>query len=306
MTLTWVLGIVLLAALLPGCLFVAWMLVKRPLEVWVWASRRMLLRAGLRKIVVQTPLGPQTAFVGGVGPVLVFLHGVTHQAGTWARVVPSLAGRYTLVIPDLAGHGESAPRTGPLPGLDVYQGLEAVISTQAQGRPVTLVGNSLGAWMAMVLAHRHPAWVERVVAVNGGALGGWNQDVNLMPRTREETRLTMAQLMDPSSPTVPGIVLDDLARRSEGSPVARMLAAGGDMDAWILTEDQIRTLRMPVRLVWGVSDQLFPMDYARRLAALLPDAELIPIERCGHIPQLEAPKRFLAALQKALVLPGEG
>jgi len=300
MTLTWVLGIVLLAALLPGCLFVAWMLVKRPLEVWVWASRRMLLRAGLRKIVVQTPLGPQTAFVGGVGPVLVFLHGVTHQAGTWARVVPSLAGRYTLVIPDLAGHGESAPRTGPLPGLDVYQGLEAVISTQAQGRPATLVGNSLGAWMAMVLADRHPDRVERLVLVNGGALGGWNLRVNLAPKTREETRATMAQLMDASSPAIPDNILDDMARRAASSPVARMLAAPGSMEAWLLTEDQLRTLRMPVRLIWGVSDQMFPVDYARRMAAVLPDAELIPIERCGHIPQQEAPGRFKAALARAL------
>jgi len=303
MTEWWILGSALLAAAVIGCLVVGWLLVKRPLEVWAWGSRWSLVRAGLKKVIVQSPVGPQAAFVGGSGPVLVLLHGVTHQAGTWARVVPSLVKRYTLVIPDLAGHGESAPRTGLIQTSEIFGGLEAVIARQAQGQPVTLVGNSLGAWMAMVLAHRHPDWVERVIAVNGGALGGWNMRVNLVPKTREETRETMAQLMDASSPAVPNNVLDDMARRSESSPMARMLAAASSMEAWILTEDQLRALRMPVRLVWGVSDGLFPLDYAKRMVAVLPDVELIPIERCGHVPQQEAPDRFKTALSQAL---GEG
>jgi pimeloyl-ACP methyl ester carboxylesterase len=59
-------------------------------------------------------------------------------------------------------------------------------------------------------------------------------------------------------------------------------------------------MKVPVRLVWGVSDQLMTLDYARRMAEFLPDAELIPVEGCGHVPQQEAPERFLAALGKAL------
>jgi pimeloyl-ACP methyl ester carboxylesterase len=156
----------------------------------------------------------------------------------------------------------------------------------------------------MVLAHRHPDWVERVVAVNGGALNGWNPRVNLVPRTREETRETMAQLMDASSPAVPDHVLDDMARRSGSSPVSRMLATAENRETWLLTEDQLRAFRMPVRLVWGVSDRLFPLDYAKRMVAVLPDVELIPIERCGHVPQQEAPDRFKAAL--GLALGGQG
>ena len=300
MTKGWIMGFLVLAIFVAGCLVVGWLLVKRPLEVWAWGTRRSLVRAGLKKVIVQSPVGSQTAFVGGSGPVLVLLHGVTHQAGVWARVVPFLVDRYTLVIPDLAGHGESAPRTGPIQTSEIFGGLEAVIDRQAQGQPVTLVGNSLGAWMAMVLAHRHPDWVDRVVAVNGGALSGWNVRVNLVPKTREETRETMAQLMDASSPAVPNNVLDDMARRSRSSPMARMLAAAANMEAWILTEDQLRTLKMPVRLVWGVSDGLFPLDYAKRMVAVLPDVELIPIERCGHVPQQEAPDRFKAALGQAL------
>ena len=300
MSTSWIAGAVLLALFIIGCLFVGWLFVKRPLEVFAWGTRRSLLRAGLKKTVVQAPAGPQTVFVGGSGPVMVLLHGAGHQAGTWAQVAHSLAKRYTLVIPDLAGHGDSAPSTGPIQASDVFGALEAVITASARGSRLTVVGNSMGAWMAMVLAARHPEWVERVVAVNGGALLGSNTRVNLLPRTREEARESMAQLRDASSPAVPDNVLDDLVRQAGTNPLARLAAAAASMGPWLLGEEQLREMKVPVRLVWGASDQLMTMDYARKMAALLPDVELIPVERCGHIPQQEAPERFEIALLKAL------
>jgi pimeloyl-ACP methyl ester carboxylesterase len=230
----------------------------------------------------------------------VLLHGTGDQAGTWAKVAPELLKQYSLVIPDLAGHGDSAPAAGPIQTSDVFTGLEAVLASQAQGRPMILVGNSLGAWMAMVLAARHPDWVDRVVAVNGGPLRGTNPNVRLLPTNRQEARETMAQLRDPASPAIPDKVLDNLVLRAQTGALARFSATWASMGDWILSEDQLRDLKTPVRLTWGVSDGLMPMDYAQRMLAVLPDAQLIPIERCGHVPQQEAPERFRAALQQAL------
>ena len=304
-----ILWLLVLAIFVFACLGVGWLFVKRPLEVAAWGTRRSLIKSGLQKILVEAPMGPQTVFVGGSGPVLMLLHGAGDHAGTWFRVVPSLIKRYTLVIPDLAGHGESAPATGPIQTSAIVSGLEAVIAHQATDRPVTLVGNSLGAWMAMVLAERHPDQVARVVAVNGGPLKGLNEDVSLLPRTRAEARETMARLRDASNPAIPDHILDDLVRRTGTGALARFAAtAGTTMEGWQLSEAQLATLRMPVRLVWGVSDGLMPLDYAQRMLAVLPDAELIPIERCGHIPQQEAPTRFQVALHQALgeaPTPGE-
>jgi pimeloyl-ACP methyl ester carboxylesterase len=230
----------------------------------------------------------------------MLLHGAGDHAGTWFRIVPSLIKRYTLVLPDLAGHGESAPATGPIQTSDIVSGLEAVVASQVQGRPLILVGNSLGGWMAMVLALRHAELVVRVVPVNGGALKGLNEEVSLQPRTRQEARETMARLRDPGSPAIPDYILDDLVRRTGTGALARFAATEPTMEGWLLDEAQLGLLKMPMRLVWGVSDQLMSLDYARRMVAALPDAELIPIERCGHIPQTEAPERFKAALFQAL------
>jgi len=300
MTLAWILGMILVAAILIGGAGLGWWVVQRPLDAWVWGTRRSLIKAGLKKVSVGTPAGPQTVFVGGSGPLLVLLHGAGDQAGTWVHVAPSLVRHYTLVIPDLAGHGDSAPPTGPIHTADVFAGLEAVLSGQAQGRRMTLVGNSLGAWMAMVVATRHPDWVDRVVAVNGGALRGSNGNVRLLPTTRQEARDTMAQLRDPASPALPDKVLDNLVRRTRTGALARLAATAASMEDWVLSEEQLRNLQLPVRLIWGVSDGLMPMAYAQRLVAVLPDVQLIPIDHCGHVPQQEAPVRFQTALLQAL------
>jgi pimeloyl-ACP methyl ester carboxylesterase len=300
MSYVWMVGTAALVLVVAGGLVLGWMMLKRPLELWDWATRRALARAGLKKVTVPSPAGPQTVFVGGSGPVLVFLHGAGHQAGTWLHVAKALSQRYTLVIPDLAGHGDSAPATGPIQAADIFHGLEAVISSQAQGRPVTLVGNSLGGWMAMVLASKHPDWIGRVVAVNGGPLVGANATVRMLPATRDEARETMARLRDASSPAIPDHVLDDLVRRSRTGPFSRFMATAATMGDWVLDEAQLSRLPMPVRLVWGVSDGLMPLDYAQRMVAVLPDVQLITLDRCGHVPQQEAPERFLAALLQAL------
>jgi len=303
MSLGWMVGGLLLGALLVTVLVFGWLMLKRPLELWDWGTRRALARAGLEKRVVASPAGPQTVFVGGAGPVLVFLHGAGHQAGTWLQSARALAARYTLVIPDLAGHGESAPRTGPIQAADIVAGLEAVLVSQAQGHPVTLIGNSLGGWMAMVLAKRHPEWVARIVAVNGGPLAGADASVRMLPATREEARETMGRLRDASSPAIPDHVLDDLVRRSRSGPFARFVATTPTMGDWALSEAQLETIRIPVRLIWGLSDGFMPLAYAERMRSALPEVELITLERCGHVPQQEAPERFLAALQQALGEP---
>lgn len=300
MSLGWMVGALLLGAFLITALVGGWLMLRRPLELWDWGTRRALARAGLEKRVIPSPAGPQTVFVGGTGPVLVFLHGAGHQAGTWLQSVRALRNRYTLVIPDLAGHGESAPATGPIQASDIVGGLEAAIASQAQGRPVTLIGNSLGGWMAMVLATRHPGWVDRIVAVNGGPLAGTDASVRMLPTTREEARATMARLRDAGSPALPDHVLDALVRRSRSGAFARFAATNPATGEWVLTEAQLATIQVPVRLIWGVSDGLMPLAYAERMRAALPDVELIPLERCGHVPQQEAPDRFLAALRQAL------
>ncbi|MEI6666793.1 MAG: alpha/beta hydrolase [Acidobacteriota bacterium] len=286
----------LLVLLIVGA--VAGFVYKRPLTIFVWSNRRQLAGAGLAKATVASSMGPQTYWVGGQGPTLVLLHGAGDQAGTWAGVAATLVQRYRLVVPDLAGHGDSTPADGPLSVGQVVAGLEAVMN-QTKGGPAIIVGNSLGAWVAMLYAHAHPDQVSRLVLVNGGALRGERSDVSLMPKSREEAAALMTQLRDGASAPIPGYVLDDVVRTANAGPIARLSQTATGMEQYLL-DGKLGEVSTPVDLLWGLSDKLFPLSYASRMTAGLPASRLTTLVSCGHVPHQECPQRFETSLSDIL------
>lgn len=277
----------------------AWWVWKRPLEVFAMMGRQALKGAGLQRVEVKAPCGTQSAWVGGTGSTVVLLHGAGDSAATWSQVAPKLVAEHRLIALDLAGHGQSEPSSGPIDVTMVLEAVEAALDQLAPGEPVTLVGNSLGGWVAMLVAHRHPERVAAVVCVNGGAITGHNEEARVLPRSREEAREAVRQTRDAASAPVPDFVLDAIVREAQHGALGRFAASAASMHEWVL-DGKLGELKPPVHLVWGESDQVMPLDYARRIQAELPSATLATIEKCGHVPQVECPARLLAALQAAL------
>ena len=296
----WLIVVLALAVLVAGLVgWGIWMVRKRPLEVFAMMGRQGLKRAGLARMVVGAPCGPQAVWVGGKGPVVVLLHGAGDSAATWAQIAPKLVVGHRLIAPDLAGHGQSAPEAGPIDIRMILEGVEAGLDRLAPGEPVTVVGNSLGAWVAMLVTHRHPERVARLVCVAGGAISGHNENAMILPRNREEARKGVAQARDAASAPVPDFVLDAIVREAQHGPLSRLAASANSMGGWLL-DGRLGEIKAPVHLIWCASDQIMPLDYARRLQVELPSATLVTIDHCGHVPQVECPGRFLAALQDAL------
>jgi pimeloyl-ACP methyl ester carboxylesterase len=210
-----------------------------------------------------------------------------------------LVANYRLIVPDLPGHGGSAPEAGPLSIGTVLAGTAALLDNVAPGKPAILVGNSLGAWIGMVLALEKPERVARLVIINGGGSKGERPDLTLTPANREEARQLMTALRDPGSPFIPDFVLDDVIRQSKSGPIGRLASAAVEMEKYLL-DNRLQELEVPVDLVWGESDRLFSVDYARRMLAQLPAARLTIIPRCGHVPQQECPDKFREELVKIL------
>ncbi len=274
----------------------------RPLAMYAASGRRALVSAGLTKTAVPSPVGPQTVFRGGSGPVLVLLHGAGDQAAAWSIVAPKLLAGRTLVLPDLAGHGDSAPEKGPLPVETLLEGLSAVLDEVAPKEPVTIVGNSLGGWLACLWAKDHPERIERIVLVNGGPLKHVAEGLTLQPKDRAEARKTIEALRDPGSIRVPDFVLDDVVREAGKGPIARLAAASEGMEKFVL-DGRLGEVTVAVDIVWGTSDRMLPLSYAETMRAGLPRARVTGLPRCGHVPQQECPAAFSAALLKLLAGP---
>ncbi len=244
-------------------------------------------------------MGPLIYFEGGSGRTIVLLHGAGDQAGTWAPIVRPLLRKYHLIIPDLLGHGQSGPAEGPIEIAQLLAGLQLLLDEVLGNQPLILVGNSLGAWLAFLLARVRPEQVERIFALNGGPIRQENPGVNLLPVDREGARETMRGLMGSGARPLPGWVLDDIVRRTWAGPISRLAGAVAQMDAFLL-DDRLKEIRTPVDLIWGGEDDLFPPDYARRLRDGLPDARLTILPECGHMSQRECPRKVLEVLLGAL------
>lgn len=273
-----------------------------PLEIFAWQRRRALARVTERQ-EMEGPQGPLRYFTAGSGPVTVFLHGAGDHAGSWAGVVAALlaseekrAGR--LLVPDLPGHGGSAPRGGPGSLAEVLAGLEALLDREAPGEPVTLVGNSMGGWVALLYAERHPERVALLVLEDAGGIGAIA--VSLQPANRRQAARLMDAVLGPDTPRPAGFVLDNLVRRTSRGPIARLAAA--DATPFIL-EGRLGEIDVPARVIWGEDDGVLPLAVGRRMVEQLPRAELQTIPRCGHVPHAECTERFVAVLEEALGAP---
>ena len=161
-------------------------------------TRAALEAAGLRAGTIEGPRGTLHyyeggEYEGGEGKTVVLLHGSGSQAGDWYGVMPALRRRYHVLVPDLPGHGESGPAEGALPVGDLADSLGALLDARSPGRPAILVGNSLGGWVSLLYASRHPERVERVIGISSSGIFALLQ-VPLTPKNRDEARRLVAAI----------------------------------------------------------------------------------------------------------------
>jgi pimeloyl-ACP methyl ester carboxylesterase len=239
----------------------------------------------------------------GSGPPLVLLHGVGHRRQAWNAVLGRLAPHRDVVLVDLPGHGESPPlRPAGRPVLTVL--LEAVtglLDELSLERP-HMAGNSLGGRLALEagLAGR----AATVTALSPA--GFW--------RSRAEIRYDLAvfKLME-----VAGARTRRLAPALARSTAGRAVVFGavvsrpsrlspeqalGDMAAFVAARDAVRLVLaqmtgysggrphgVPVTIGWGTRDRLLFRGQARVAKARLPEARLVRLPGCGHVPMTDDP-----------------
>lgn len=256
----------------------------------------------------------------GSGPVLLLIHGIAGSKEVWGEVIEPLAQAHTVIAPDLPGHGASAPAGGDYSLGALAAGLRDLLIALGHDR-ATLVGHSLGGGITMQFAYQFPEQIERLVLVASGGLG---TEVNPILRA---AALPGAELFI-SATSRPG--------RAVGSALARWLAAIGmrpNVDVaefargYASLADRERreaflaTLRsvvgtsgqrveavdrlylaqgMPVLIMWGENDPIIPAEHGITAHQTIPQSRLELFAGVGHMPQLEAPARFVAALNRFL------
>lgn len=259
-------------------------------------GRAMLLTAGLTRCET----GGTVYFSGGGkanAPVIVLIHGVNDQAGSWAPVAIKLARDFRLIVPDLPGHGSSEPRTGPISLPMIVERLHAVIEKEQASR-VTLVGNSMGAWISMMYTLDHPDRVERLIIESGGGLA-IAPGVAMTAKTREDAERILRAVQGPDA-VITDWAVDAVLRLSKDSPFLRVIASNvfpHFLDA------RLAGIHAPTTILWGEHDGVVLRPYVDRLEAGIAGAKVRVIKGAAHIPHAQQPERFVESVVEALRTP---
>ena len=203
-------------------------------------------------------------------PALVALHGALGTADQLAPLLDAWSRTFRVIAPDLPGHGSSTLPEA-VPSWDLYaDAVEAVIGEFGIDR-AHLFGYSLGAGVALKLAHRRPGVVHRLAL----------HATNVQWRAREVDQMTAEVMSAVNSPKQ----ADRLgALHSEGWPEAvdAMLAfSRGLPEAWI-DDTALASIEAPALVSIGDRDALFAPEAALHLAQTLPNARLWVLPDVAH------------------------
>ena len=253
-------------------------------------------------------------------PALLLLHGFGASAFSWREVMVPLAEAGTVIAFDRPAFGltERPMRdSADWPGYNPY-------SYEAQPRLVVglmdalgvesaiLVGNSAGGTVAALTALAHPERVDALILVDAAIYTGGGTPAFVLPLLRTPQ-------MDRLGPLIARRIRDwglDFGRSAWYDPdripedfwegYQRPLNAHDwDRALWELTRasrrpdlpERLAELTLPTLVITGDDDRIVPTEQSIRLAGDLPNATLVLLEACGHVPQEECPGPWLDAVR---------
>jgi pimeloyl-ACP methyl ester carboxylesterase len=236
----------------------------------------------------------------GTGTPVVLLHAFPLDSRMWDAARSALAARARLITPDQRGFG-GTPLSGA-PDLALAAADVVALLDRLDLRDVVLGGCSMGGYVAMAVLRAAPERVAGLVLVDTKATADTDA-------ARENRRAVAARAEAEGvaflAESTPGTLLGPSPSADVVRTVRELVAAQSPAAvAWAQramaarpdSTDTLRGLDVPALVLRGVEDGVVTAADAAHLLGLLPRAELVELPDVGHLPPLEAPDEFAAAV----------
>jgi pimeloyl-ACP methyl ester carboxylesterase len=241
----------------------------------------------------------------GSGPAVILLHGLGGSSQSWMFTVAPLAEKFHVIVPDQIGFGTSDK---PVINYRVrtYVDFLNEFYKQLKIERATLVGHSMGGWIAATFTIAFPEKVDRLVMADAaGYAPPANFDLKslygLNPSTREGMKELTAKVFFNKTFTTDAMVDQFLAQRmsaGDGYTINSLIESVGRREDFL--DGQLDKIKAPALIVWGREDGLVLLSDGERLKKEIVNSKLIVFDRCGHFPQVEKAGEFNAALLEFL------
>ncbi len=249
----------------------------RPMQVAFNMARLLLKAKGAHEAICEIGGLPMHYLRAGKHrePV-VLIHGLGGSAEAWVTLMPMLSREFEVYAPDLPGFGctPPAPDKQCITTHVAYLGhfLDTLNAPQ-----VTLVGHSLGGWIALRYAAEHPTRVKRLYLLNSAGLMREGIYVPYAP-DREAARMYIQHLLCYYGP-VPSFLLDAVVSISREPAYSGFIA---NYDRAEEVDEILARISMPTTIVWGTEDRIFPLTCAHDFHTGIPNSHLVLVPGVSH------------------------
>jgi len=238
----------------------------------------------------------------GTGSPVILLHGLADDIGVWESVIAPLAAKYRVVALDQIGFGRSDK---PLLNYRVSTFVDFLdgFLNELKIDHASLVGNSLGGWIAADFALAHPDRVDRLVLCDAAGYAAVVKNMN--PRALSALRLASRDDVRYLGP----LTFHDKRFYEDVDVAFKQRVTAGDsytvkqvLESMVRGEDvldgRVGAIHRPTLILWGRDDKIIPLNFAERLHKEIAGSRLEVIDNCGHMPHVECPDNFNHALLK--------
>jgi pimeloyl-ACP methyl ester carboxylesterase len=216
---------------------------------------------------------------------IVLVHGFS-SSRTLKPLIKALGARRPVFAPDLPGFGMSDQPIHPLDIPGLADALRRWLLDN-QLAPAIVIGVSFGCQVAVDLAARHPATVDRLVLVG---------PVDPDARTAGRLAIRWARNAPRSSPRLAPTIVHDFIDAGLWRTARTLRQALEDP-----VEDKLPEIEAPTLVVRPERDHLVSEAWTKRVAGLIPDSELLVLPRAGHSIGPKTAARLTALLVPFLV-----
>lgn len=283
----------------------------------------LLVRAQFERQRVQAGLAQDATTVAGHrwvyaraddappgAPMLVMVHGFTGSKENWYPLAHRLRGQYRMRVPDLPGWGESERKPATDYGFVAQaERVADFIRNVSPGKPVVLLGHSMGGGIAALVAARHPDLVERVALLDAAGVrfddNAFGLDV-LAGRNPfgVEDAASLQRYIDTvfhreaAKPWIPWPASRGLiARRKQDAAFEQdVLERIGRGPERFAPGEAAAHIRQPALLLWGKQDAVIDPSALALYAARMPQARRVLVDDAGHMALMEQPRAVAEAV----------
>lgn len=243
-----------------------------------------------------------------MGLPVVFIHGFPFSKEMWKSQVEDLKKNYYVITFDVRGHGSSDVGDGQYSIEFFVDDLIGLLDHLKIGSAV-LVGLSMGGYIAIRAAERHPERIRAMVLCDTRSEADSNEGkirrANQIKVIKAEGMKNFAATFLPTvfyentfqmKPQIVEAVRKMIENTSTTAVAGTLLALAARTD----TTPSLYNIKAPALILVGKHDSLTPPSAAHSMKEKIPNAELHVISRAGHLSNLENPEEFNSHLIKFL------